>query len=237
MINANSFPSTEIWIFWFTFQISLKCILRFQLTIEPTLIQIMARRPGFSGNHQRNTLSFHIPAEIRVYPMTRTCLSYTVHYNDVIMSAMASQITSLTIVYSTVYAGADQRKHQSSASLAFVRGIHRWPVNSSQMASNAENVSIWWRHHATPWRLTPINLPIDSRFNTRKVSKCYVVCAVKNHPRIKRRLAMKNMYSIKYLCVFIEDDGFEYWRWWSIAFENKINHIVSWTNIFLLMVR
>ena len=52
------------------------------------------------------------------------------HYNDVIMSAMASQITSLTFVYSAVYSGADQRKYQSSASLAFVRGIHRWPVNS-----------------------------------------------------------------------------------------------------------
>ena len=46
------------------------------------------------------------------------------------MDAMASQITSLTIVYSTVYSGADQRKHQSSASLAFVWGIHRRPVNS-----------------------------------------------------------------------------------------------------------
>ena len=52
------------------------------------------------------------------------------HYNDVIMSAMASQIASLTIVYSTVYSGADKKKHQSSASLVFVRGIHRWPVNS-----------------------------------------------------------------------------------------------------------
>ena len=46
------------------------------------------------------------------------------------MSGMASQITSLTIVYSTVDPGADQRKHQSPASLAFVRGIHRGPVNS-----------------------------------------------------------------------------------------------------------
>ena len=52
------------------------------------------------------------------------------HYNDVIMSAMALQITILGIVYSTVYSGADQRKHQSSASLAFERGIHRSPVNS-----------------------------------------------------------------------------------------------------------
>ena len=47
------------------------------------------------------------------------------------MGAIASQITSLTIVYSTVYSGADQRKHQSSASLAFVRGLHRWSVNST----------------------------------------------------------------------------------------------------------
>ena len=52
------------------------------------------------------------------------------HYNDVIMSAMSFQITSLTIDYSTVYSGADQRNHESSASLAFVRGIHRGPVNS-----------------------------------------------------------------------------------------------------------
>ena len=47
------------------------------------------------------------------------------------MSAMVSQITSFTIVYSTVYSGADQRKHQSHAPLAFVRGIRRWPVKSS----------------------------------------------------------------------------------------------------------
>ena len=51
-------------------------------------------------------------------------------YCGVIVSAMASQITSLTIVYSTVYSGADQRNHQSPASLAFLREIHSWPVNS-----------------------------------------------------------------------------------------------------------
>ena len=52
------------------------------------------------------------------------------HDNDVITTTMASQITSLTVVYSTVYSDADQRKYQSSASLAFVQGIHRGPVNS-----------------------------------------------------------------------------------------------------------
>ena len=67
----------------------------------------------------------------------RTCHSsgwlvvpQNIHYYDVIMGAMASQTTSLTIVYSTVYSAADQSKHKSSASLAFVRGIHRGPVIS-----------------------------------------------------------------------------------------------------------
>ena len=65
---------------------------------------------------------------------------HRLHYDDVIMGVVASQITSLTIVYS----GADQSKHQSSASLAFVWGIHR---------SNAENVSIWWRHHGNQTKI------------------------------------------------------------------------------------
>ena len=60
---------------------------------------------------------------------TKLTLVNISHYSDVIKGSIGSQITSLTIVYSTVYSGADQRKHQSFASLAFVRVIHRWPVN------------------------------------------------------------------------------------------------------------
>ena len=65
------------------------------------------------------------------YPfvITITCVHQR-HCGDVIKGAIASQITSLIIVYSTVYSDADQRKHQSSASRAFVWGIHRGPVNS-----------------------------------------------------------------------------------------------------------
>ena len=63
------------------------------------------------------------------------------------MTTMVSQITSLTVVYLIVYSGADQRRHQSSASLAFVRGIHRISEFPAQRASYAEKVSIWWRHH------------------------------------------------------------------------------------------
>ena len=55
---------------------------------------------------------------------------YTKHYSDVIMSTMASRISGASIVCSTVCSGADQRKHQSSASLACVRGIHRWRLGS-----------------------------------------------------------------------------------------------------------
>ena len=57
-------------------------------------------------------------------------LNSDANHCDVIKIVMASQIFNLTIVYSTVYSGVDQGKHESSASLAFVRGIHRWPVNS-----------------------------------------------------------------------------------------------------------
>ena len=60
------------------------------------------------------------------------------------MGSMASQITSLTIVYSIVHSGANQRKHQSSTSLAFVQGIHRWPVNSPHK-----------------WPVTPKMFPFD----------------------------------------------------------------------------
>ena len=65
-----------------------------------------------------------------IFHFTSSILSCRAHYSDVMMGAIASQITNLATVYSTVYSDADQRKHQSSASLAFVRGIHRGPVNS-----------------------------------------------------------------------------------------------------------
>ena len=76
------------------------------------------------------------------------------HYNDVIMGAITSQITSLTIVYSIVYSDADQRKHQSSASLAFVRWIHRdrWiPRTNGQLRGKCFHLmtSSCVAHHVT----------------------------------------------------------------------------------------
>ena len=65
-----------------------------------------------------------------------SCPRRAIHYNDVIMGSVASQITSLTIVYSAVYSGAYQRKLQSSASLVFVRVIYREPFGGTRPMSS-----------------------------------------------------------------------------------------------------
>ena len=83
-----------------------------------SLVQIMA-------NHLFSTNNDFSPMR-RFQPLAAHTIEVSAeHYNDVIMSTIASQITSLTIVYSTVFSDADQRKHQTSASLAFVREIQR----------------------------------------------------------------------------------------------------------------
>ena len=80
------------------------------------------------------------------------------------MWAMASQI-NVSIFYSTFCSGTGQRKHQSSASLAFVRGIHRWPVYSPRKGPvTRKNASIWWRHHASQLSLIVMSLPTCTFF-------------------------------------------------------------------------
>ena len=86
------------------------------------IIPSVSHHPWFRANSGKNISHYDMLLIIMI--------RWQYHYNDVIMGDMASQITSLTIVYTTVYSGTDKRKHQSSASLAFMRGIHRWPVNS-----------------------------------------------------------------------------------------------------------
>ena len=114
---------------------------------------IMHGTPQFHPFHQ-----FKIGQEWRVERQTILRLAGSLdhysapQYSDVMMSAMASQIIGALIVYSYVCSDADQRKHQSSASLVCVREIHRWIPRSHRWiprtkASDAEHVCIWWRHH------------------------------------------------------------------------------------------
>ena len=79
-----------------------------------------------------------------MYPIVCKACPFLVHNNCIshtLSTTMTSPITSLTIVYSTVYSSADQRKQQSSANSPVTGEFH------AQMASNAENVSIYWRHY------------------------------------------------------------------------------------------
>ena len=118
---------------------------------------------------------------------------FSKHYIDVIMTTMASQITSLTVVYSTVYSDVDQRKHQSSASLAFVRGIHRGPVNSPHIGPVTRKMfpfhdvimtratrmifqdraqsNIKWDHQCMPWHtLWETKTPVSCGFTSQKIN-------------------------------------------------------------------
>ena len=85
------------------------------------------------------------------------------------MASMASQITSLTIVYSAVYSDADQRKHQSSALLAFVRGIHRGPVNSPHKWPVTQKMfpfdDVIMNHHADLAEFSISEVPQDNEFS------------------------------------------------------------------------
>ena len=108
------------------------------------------------------------------------------HYDDVIMGTIASRITSLTLVYSIVYSDADQRKLQSSASLAFVWGIHRdrWILRTKgqlrgkwfhSMTSSCRSISfhqvrtplltsLLKHERQNPWALQHEPLCIESKF-------------------------------------------------------------------------
>ena len=125
-----------------------------KIEVIPIFIYVAMARTIWVGNENKSTVyeivtivaSRQLPAE-----STSHWLKKKTYYNDVIMSAMASQITSLRIVHSTVYSRCRSGKHQSSASLAIVREIHWWPVNSPhkgpvtrKMFSFDDVIMCWW---------------------------------------------------------------------------------------------
>ena len=115
---------------------------------------IICSNTRMASDHERyftddTRLMWHmLQKEIEFWCKQYAC-SHHPHYNNVIKTTMASQITSITVVYSTVYSDVDQRKHQSSASQASVWGIHATGEFPAQRASYSENVPIWWRHHVS----------------------------------------------------------------------------------------
>ena len=111
-------------------------------------------------------------------------VNFSTQYDYVIMGAMASQITSLTIVFSTVYSGADQRKHQSSTSLAFVRGFHR---------------SSWSWY----WSSCPLQLPLITRHQLSNYSQAMLMLWLKFCIFLQRKFLFRDTWFLRYFNIVI----------------------------------
>ena len=131
---SNTFPWMKIIACWFKFQ------CRLFLWVQLTLSQQWLRQ--WLGT---KLVTSHYLNQWR----SRSVMPYGIHYNDVIMSVMVSQITSLMIVYSIVYSRRKSKKKSKLSVTALCEG--NLPVTGefpAQRASNVESVSIWWHHHA-----------------------------------------------------------------------------------------
>ena len=119
------------------------CWMALQVFITVIFLNFNVRSHAkFNGPH--NSMHFDI-----LYILANGKYALSWHYNNVIMNAMASQITSLTIVYSTGYSRRRSKKTSKLPVTGLCEGNS--PVTGefpTQRASSAENVSIWWRHHA-----------------------------------------------------------------------------------------
>ena len=152
-------------------------LVSFGRSVKPDGVRVgSSSRPVNNFENNNLTIKNETPFERfewnhnHIIPQYVSCIRQCfLHYGDVIMDTMASQITSLTIIYSTVYSGADQRKHQSSASLAFVRGIHRGPVNSPHK-----------------WPVTRKMFPFDDVIMIRNWEMQFVTgCPSADHPKMQ----------------------------------------------------
>ena len=121
------------------------------------------------------------------------------------MGASASQITSITIIYSTINSGADQRKHQNSSSLAFVRGIQRWPVNSPHK-----------------WPVTQKMFSFDDVIS----EKCEIT--LKNIWNLRGLLYRPSVPPILNFCVLADYLKPKGHCWWTFNSSNEYN-VTNWT--------
>ena len=159
------------------------------------------------------------------------------------MGTIASQITSLTIVYSTVYSGADQREHQSSASLAFVWGIHRGPVNSphkwpvTRKMFPFDNVimsNVLALMAVDEIYVCAIFLRIAVTLNIYKYSNSAVVplkvarvaCSVPCNALLTIRLYCSASITVYVISLWIGDDIMP-----GYAIKKKIHHIFRWVHL------
>ena len=143
------------------------------------------------------------------------------HYSDIILTAMASQITSLTIVYPSVYSSADQRKYQSSASLAFVREIHRWPALAFVRGIHRWPMNFWHKGPVTR-KMFPFDdviMNASFAFSVKYLRNYHIIPAVwiffrSVIPQTRARVSTDILYFL-YLSVIINDSYFMFaaYKW------------------------
>ena len=133
------------------------------------------------------------------------------------MNAMASQITGVSVVHSTVCPGADQIKHQSSASLAFVRGIHRSPVNSPHKCPVTRKMIpfdvVIMRTHVVSFSVTGQssgNLPFFSkwwRYDKKSCRHYWTLARAIHRSRLDSPQKYHNTEAFSFLCFYTEQTG------------------------------
>ena len=126
------------------------------------------------------------------------------------MGAMASQIASVTIVYSAVCPGVDQRKHQSSGSLAFVWGIHRWPVNSPHKWPVTQNIFPFYE-------VIMVVVGFDDDLSSLRCQAIVWICEdvlLINHPKTKFEGNRKQYISFKKMRLEKKSSA----KWWPFCF-------------------
>ena len=160
------------------------------------------------------------------------------HYSDVIMSIIASQITGVSIVYSTVCSSADQRKHQSPASLALVRGIHRWRgkcfhlVTSSCFGTNyfkLRNFSVLQTNgfSTVDWGSGPWRFMVACRLNLWKPGTMVISIGMDHLPLV----------TLLYVSEPINNDNQILWRLWKIIrFNMQSVSFASKTGLVIFVV-
>ena len=155
-------------------------------------------------------------------------LSLGTHYSDLIMSALASQITGVSVVWPTVCSGSYQRKHQSSASLSFVRGIHWWPGQQREKCFHLMTSS-WLSNMGLSqcchdfWQITNrwLNI-INTDFKIGPLMRvwnapCTVDCVQHNEGRhgsqwLKTILCDRYWYLVTWLLSLMGERSFSKWR-------------------------
>ena len=127
------------------------------------------------------------------------------------MSVLAFQITGVTIVYSTVCSGADQRKHQSSSSLAFVRGIHRWPVNSPHKGPKMRKL-----------------FPLDDVIMAALSLKCFNSLLAPGRPRWHFKTAIFNLVLLIVIFTSSKDNALRWMPWDLTDNKSTLVQVMAW---------